>query len=135
MTLVIRDARVVTAPGAGALRGRAMDGLTVIERGDVVVSSQRVESVHDHASGGAAPRFGDADEIDAGGRVLMAGFVDAHTHLCWAGDRLDEWERKRAGAASRAVSARIFRVRWASMVNSFSCFGGRPRTEAAPSSY
>ncbi len=28
----------------------------------------------------------------------MPGFVDAHTHACWAGDRLDEWERKQAGA-------------------------------------
>ena len=33
----------------------------------------------------------------ANGRVLMPGFVDAHTHLCWAGDRLDEWAQLRAG--------------------------------------
>ena len=37
------------------------------------------------------------EEIDAAGRVLMPGFVDAHTHALWAGDRLDEWELKRAG--------------------------------------
>lgn len=37
--------------------------------------------------------------IEAKGRVLMPAFVDAHTHLCWAGNRLDEWDRRRAGAA------------------------------------
>jgi imidazolonepropionase len=36
-------------------------------------------------------------EIDAAGRVLMPAFVDAHTHACWAGERLDEWEMKRTG--------------------------------------
>ena len=28
----------------------------------------------------------------------MPRFVDAHTHLCWAGERLDEWEMKQRGA-------------------------------------
>lgn len=37
--------------------------------------------------------------IDAGGRVLMPAFVDAHTHALFAGDRLDEWELKRRGAS------------------------------------
>ena len=41
---------------------------------------------------------GPTREIDGAGRVLMPGFVDAHTHACWAGERLDEWERKQAGA-------------------------------------
>lgn len=39
----------------------------------------------------------DLDVYDAGGRVVMPGFVDCHTHACFAGDRLDEWERKLAG--------------------------------------
>ncbi|MEO1130664.1 MAG: imidazolonepropionase [Planctomycetota bacterium] len=36
--------------------------------------------------------------IDAAGRVLMPAFIDAHTHACWAGERLDEWELKQRGA-------------------------------------
>lgn len=39
-----------------------------------------------------------ADEFDAGSRCLLPGFVDCHTHACWAGSRLDEWERCLAGA-------------------------------------
>lgn len=36
-------------------------------------------------------------ELDARGRVLMPAFIDCHTHALWAGDRLDEWDLKRAG--------------------------------------
>src|SRR5690606_9151932 len=39
------------------------------------------------------------DTIDAEGRLLMPAFVDCHTHACWAGDRLDEWEMRLRGAA------------------------------------
>ena len=31
--------------------------------------------------------------IDAGGSIVMPTYVDCHTHACWTGDRLDEFER------------------------------------------
>jgi imidazolonepropionase len=37
--------------------------------------------------------------VRADGRVLMPAFVDAHTHACWAGDRLDEWDARRRGTS------------------------------------
>lgn len=37
--------------------------------------------------------------FDAGGRAVLPGFVDCHTHACFAGSRLDEWERKLTGAS------------------------------------
>jgi len=41
-----------------------------------------------------------ADEmIDADGRVVCPGLVDPHTHIVYAGDRLDEFELKIKGAA------------------------------------
>lgn len=39
----------------------------------------------------------DATSIDCAGRLLAPGFTDCHTHACWAGDRLDEWQRTLAG--------------------------------------
>jgi len=36
--------------------------------------------------------------VDAAGRVLMPAFVDCHTHACWAGERLDEFDQKLKGA-------------------------------------
>lgn len=40
----------------------------------------------------------DADEsLDAGGRAVIPGFVDSHTHLVFAGERSDEFEARMAG--------------------------------------
>lgn len=97
MRLVIRGARAVTlAEGPIPRRGAAMRELSVIKRADVVVSGGAIESVGTEGSARAEP--GDT-VIEADGRVLMPGFVDCHTHLCWAGDRLDEWARKLRGEA------------------------------------
>jgi imidazolonepropionase len=39
-----------------------------------------------------------ADErIDAGGRCVIPGFVDSHSHIMFAGDRADEFEARMAG--------------------------------------
>ena len=69
-----------------------MGRLTVLDRVDVACDGSVISSV---GVGIKVPA--DAVEIDAAGRVLTAGLVDCHTHACWAGDRLDEWERKLAG--------------------------------------
>src|SRR5438552_16718803 len=42
-------------------------------------------------------RAGDAELIDARGKVVLPGFVDAHTHLVFAGNRLDDFERRGRG--------------------------------------
>lgn len=51
------------------------------------------------------PSVGDARHIDCGGRAVIPGFVDAHTHLVFAGDRSDEFSRKMSGATYREISA------------------------------
>ena len=93
MTLHIRNARLLTlAGGAEPRRGKALGELGVIPAGDVVVADGRITAV-----GPALTAPPDATVVEANGRVLMPGFVDCHTHACWAGDRLDEWEMKRRG--------------------------------------
>jgi len=104
-TLVIRNARVVTmtkdgsAP-AGPARGEGMGELHVIERADVLIAGARVTEVK-KIGPKAKPRapLAGVTEIDAAGRVLMPGLVDCHTHACWAGSRLDEWDQRRRGVA------------------------------------
>ena len=46
-----------------------------------------------------APQAAGADRWDVGGRCVIPGFVDAHTHLVFAGDRAAEFEARLAGAA------------------------------------
>lgn len=67
--------------------------------------------------------------IDAGGRAVIPGFVDSHTHLVFAGDRAEEFAARMAGetyaaggirttvAATRAASDDDLRVRLRSLVD------------------
>ena len=90
----VTNARILTLAGSDVpRRGRALAELGVIERGFVRVEGTRIAAV-----GAGDPDSDAADEtIDAGGRVLMPGFVDCHTHACWAGERFDEFDMKLAG--------------------------------------
>lgn len=82
------------APAVGnALTGADMNDLGVIEKADVLMENGCITSLSPTCTTQASRT------IDAKGRVLMPAFVDCHTHLCWAGNRLDEWEQKLAGAA------------------------------------
>lgn len=54
---------------------------------------------------GDAPDQGGADHIDCDGRAVIPGFVDAHTHLVFAGDRADEFARRLAGATYAEIAA------------------------------
>ena len=95
-SILFANARILTMGGSpGAKRGKRMNDLGVIERGNVLVQSGKIVSVTVKSM---EPPAG-CEVIDARGRVLMPGFVDAHTHALWAGDRLDEWDKAQAGAS------------------------------------
>ena len=44
--------------------------------------------------------------VDADGRIVLPGFVDAHTHPVFAGNRADEFEQRAAGATYQEIAAR-----------------------------
>jgi imidazolonepropionase len=73
-----------------------------------VIAAYRGEIVYVGPNDGLRDR-GDVERgamrIDAGGCTVMPGFVDAHTHLVFAGDRRDEL-RRRLGGATYAEIAR-----------------------------
>ncbi|MEZ6235421.1 MAG: imidazolonepropionase [Phycisphaerales bacterium] len=92
--LLIRNARVLTlGESPWPRRGHALGDLSVVERADVLCQNGIVRAVGPDLDAPPGAR-----EIEADGRVLMPAFVDCHTHLCWAGSRIDEWEKRLAGA-------------------------------------
>jgi imidazolonepropionase len=44
-------------------------------------------------------------EVHARGAAVLPGFVDAHTHIVWLGDRGDEYARRAAGATYEEIAA------------------------------
>ena len=48
---------------------------------------------------------GDAEVVDATGRVVLPGFVDAHAHPVFAGNRVDEFEMRAGGATYEEIAA------------------------------
>jgi imidazolonepropionase len=73
--------------------------LGVVRDAAVVMEDDRVVAI---AGAGA-----DADRrIDAGGRCVIPGFVDSHTHLVFAGDRAEEFAARMAGAPYAAGGIR-----------------------------
>lgn len=102
--ICIRDARVLTlARGERPRRGAELADLSVLARGDVLVDDGCITAVLPHEPDRGAddllPGGAKVEVIDARGRVLIPGFVDCHTHACFTGSRLDEWDMKRAGAS------------------------------------
>jgi imidazolonepropionase len=83
VSLFVRDARLVSG-----------DGAAVVIKTNVRI----VGSLIDAIDASLEPAPGDT-LLEAAGRVLMPGFVDAHTHALWAGQRLDEFELKLRGAS------------------------------------
>jgi imidazolonepropionase len=47
----------------------------------------------------------DAEAIDATGRVVLPGFVDAHAHPVFGGNRVDEFEMRARGATYEEIAA------------------------------
>jgi imidazolonepropionase len=46
----------------------------------------------------------DAEVIDCEGRLVTPGLIDCHTHLVYAGNRADEFERRLAGASYAEIA-------------------------------
>lgn len=95
MSIFIRNATLLTMADVPE-RGRIDASRPWWQPGELLIRDDVIEHV------GRVPRelaATAAVTIDARGRVVMPGFVDCHTHACFAGERLDEWDQRRRGVA------------------------------------
>lgn len=95
--IVSNIGQLVTCSSGGApKRGTAMQDVGIIENGAVAVSEGKIAAVGKYDE---ILRTFEADSvIDAGGKVVCPAFVDPHTHIVFAGNRLNEFELKIKGA-------------------------------------
>jgi imidazolonepropionase len=103
---VINCSQLVTLAGAHRPRsGGDLRQLAIIEDGALLVRGDRIEAVGRRREIEALADS-ECEVIDAGRRVVLPGFVDAHTHPVFAGNRANEFEQRTAGATYREISAR-----------------------------
>jgi imidazolonepropionase len=82
-------------------------GLGMIQHGAVAVRKGRVFWVGKTKE--LAEKFSlsrDGREIDATGKVVMPGLIDAHTHLIFAGSRENEFEQRIRGLSYQEIAER-----------------------------
>ncbi len=93
--MLIHSAGQLVTLSGGPQRGAALGTLGLIEDGAVLILDGRIAAV----GGSSALRAAHPDEemVDTGGRVVMPGFVDAHSHPLWAGDRAAEFDLRLQG--------------------------------------
>jgi imidazolonepropionase len=79
-----------------------MSELTIIRDGGMLIRDGKIDIVG--PSDEIEKQVGDVPVIDAQGRVVLPGFVDAHTHLVFAGNRLDDFERRARGETYEQIA-------------------------------
>jgi imidazolonepropionase len=100
---VLHASQLITVAGPKRPRvGAEMAELAVIRDGGMLIREGKIEIVG--SSEEVAKNARDAEIIDAGGRVVLPGFVDAHTHLVFAGNRLDDFERRAHGETYEQIA-------------------------------
>ncbi|HKA22275.1 MAG TPA: imidazolonepropionase [Blastocatellia bacterium] len=102
--IVNNISQLVTVAGLpGPRAGAQMRELGIIVDAAIRIRDGLIEAV------GAASEVASsatARTLDAGGGVVMPGFVDAHTHPVFAGTRENEYEMRAAGLTYQEIAAR-----------------------------
>jgi imidazolonepropionase len=102
---VFNCSQLVTLAGPRRPRtGAELGEVSLLERGAMLVRGGRIERVGKRED--VEPHVSqDCEALDAGGRIVLPGFVDAHAHPVFAGNRADEFERRAAGATYQEIAA------------------------------
>lgn len=76
-------------------RGRDLGRLGIIPNGAVLIRDGVI--IETGTTLDLLNKYPDEERLDADGKAMLPGFVDAHTHLVWAGDRAAEFEMRLQG--------------------------------------
>ena len=103
---LLHASQLVTLAGPlRARRGKELSELGIISDGAFVAAGGKITHV------GKSTEIeklcdGETEVIDARGCIVLPGFVDAHTHLVFAGNRLDDFEARARGETYEQIAKR-----------------------------
>jgi imidazolonepropionase len=102
--LITGASQLLTLRGVGPRRGDSLSNLGIIKDGALLLRGGVIEDIGTRAEMEALPEARSAEKLDVGGRVVLPGFVDSHTHLIHAASRAEEYEMKIAGASYEEIA-------------------------------
>jgi imidazolonepropionase len=98
--------QLITCAGGAPRRGPDQNDLEIVADGALAIAQGRVLFAGPTAELAHAVEIdGDTDVVDADSCSIVPGFVDAHTHAMFAGDRRDELRRRLAGESYLTIAA------------------------------
>ncbi len=118
--LLIHNASQILQLSPQPQRGSVLGTLNILENGAILLADGRILAVGPQEE--LLATYPHAERLDAAGRAVVPGFVDPHTHLVWAGARVNEFEMRLQGktymeimAAGGGIAATVNATRKASL--------------------
>lgn len=113
MKLIGPFKQIVTMKGL-SLRGKISDdALQIIENAGILVHQGKIKSIGDFET--LKPNATELCEID-GEQVALPAFVDCHTHICFGGNRANDFAMRNAGKTYLEIAAAGGGI-WSSVVH------------------
>jgi len=102
--LITGCSELLTLRGPVPRRGRALRELGIIRDGALLVHGDRIAAAGKRRRIERLRGARRAEKLDLGGRVVLPGFVDSHTHLIFPASRAAEYELRNSGATYEEIA-------------------------------
>lgn len=102
--LITGCSQLLTLRGPVPRRGRALGEIEIIRDGALLTHDDRIVAIGSRRRIDRLPKARRAEKLDLGGRVVLPGFVDSHTHLIFPESRALEYEQRIAGATYEEIA-------------------------------
>lgn len=102
--LITGCSQLLTLRGPVPRRGRSLGEIEIIRDGALLTHDDRIVAVGPRRRIERLPKARRAEKLNLGGRVVLPGFVDSHTHLIFPESRAAEYEQRISGATYEEIA-------------------------------
>jgi imidazolonepropionase len=102
--LITGCSQLVTLQGPVPRRGRALRDLGILRDGALLIRDDHIRAIGPRRQIERLRDARRAEKLDLGGRVVLPGFVDSHTHLIFPASRATEYEQRISGKTYEQIA-------------------------------